>query len=515
LDFFKCFPKLNLKSPQATGLVLWFPTAVGNFGGASLRDFSLHQQASGTFVNTPVWAREATVGGALDFERGDSDAVNVTDYALISSLSEFTISFWMNPESNPTTGSQEHPVFCKGDRSGNKEFRVRRITTGLNFHISTTGSDELGGTASWTPTLGQWTLMTVVWDGANITLFVDGVQHTQFSASGTMHDAGVDLRIGSYSDGVRFFDGKMADIRLYNVAKSTAEIWQLYDPATRWQLYFSFIDIGIQASGAITEFLNASGSVTASGVIARDVLTSYVGQIGPTGDPDLEVQTSLSGSITPTGILSALKIILLSVSGSITTTGLIIKDVLTSYVGQIGPDGSSNYQAQTSLSGSITPSGSLQAIKAVLLDLAGSITSGGDVIWQVGKSIAGNVTSAGSIIKDVSTAYIGQTVPTGDPDYNVQTTLSGSVTPTGSTSVLKIILLSISGAITGTGNLIKSVITSYTGQIDSSGNPIANVSTNLSGSIIPSGVLSLISSAITQVEVFFKGMFRGMFRKMR
>jgi hypothetical protein len=283
-------------------------------------------------------------------------------------------------------------------------------------------------------------------------------------------------------------------------------------PPVPWQVWAPPQPIFV-VSGGTTEFLNTAGSITGTGLIIRlpqtiyngvdipigsivkDVLFAYTGQIGPSGEPDLGVQTSLSGSVTLSS--SMIQTVIKLLDGAITSTGNLIKSIFLSFSGTITATSDLIKMVQVSFSGSITSSSVLVNIKASLIDLAGSIVG------------------LGNIIRDVLTAYTGQTGPGGEPDLGVQTSLVGSITPSGLTSVLKIGLLNLAGAITSSSNLIRSVLTAFTGQVDANGNPIAGVQTSLSGSVGSSGALSLVSSAIVIAEKLFKGMFRGMFRSLR
>ncbi|HUW32512.1 MAG TPA: hypothetical protein VM223_12950, partial [Planctomycetota bacterium] len=44
-------------------------------------------------------------------------------------------------------------------------------------------------------------------------------------------------RFGRRLDGLFPWGGRLGEVRFYNCAKTDAEIWQMYDPPTRWELY--------------------------------------------------------------------------------------------------------------------------------------------------------------------------------------------------------------------------------------------------------------------------------------
>ncbi|HXV42413.1 MAG TPA: LamG-like jellyroll fold domain-containing protein [Anaerolineae bacterium] len=290
------------------------------------------------------------------------------------------------------------------------------------------------------------------------------------------------------------------------------------------------------AGGPTTFFLEVSGAVTPTGALIKQVNTAYTGQVGPTGEPDQSVLTAFSGAVTPTGALAVARTAVLSLagavtatgaliiqagkllSGTVTPTGAIVKQVQTAYTGQAGPTGEPDLGVQTTFAGSVTSSGALTVIRAVLISLSGAVTPDG------------------TLVKQVNTAYTGQTTPTGEPDQSVQTSLAGSVTPTATLVAIKIILLTVSGSVTPTGSLvnqvgkflggaivgagalIKQVQTAYSGQVGPGGDPDLGVQTSLAGSVTPTGSLTtvpIIGGVVTIIQVLFKGMYKGMFKKAR
>lgn len=78
------------------------------------------------------------------------------------------------------------------------------------------------------PDDGQWHLITGVYDGAEMRVYLDSVLDTSQAATGTIDVIAADTFLGRLSDGGFPFIGSMDDVRIYNRALSVNEITQLY-----------------------------------------------------------------------------------------------------------------------------------------------------------------------------------------------------------------------------------------------------------------------------------------------
>ena len=85
---------LNTASPQAAGLVTWWPT-IGSWGKAALKDFARGLDADNV-GGSPAWVADGLVGAALDFTRADNDALSTTN-TLGFDYDNMTYSLWVYP----------------------------------------------------------------------------------------------------------------------------------------------------------------------------------------------------------------------------------------------------------------------------------------------------------------------------------------------------------------------------------------------------------------------------------
>ena len=85
--------------------------------------------------------------------------------------------------------------------------------------------------------------------GAHI-LYVNGVRSAVVASAGADDHGTVNLAIGAASYNNRLLTGSIFDVRWYDRVLSDGEIWGLYDPTTRWDLYEEFgRNIQVAAAG--------------------------------------------------------------------------------------------------------------------------------------------------------------------------------------------------------------------------------------------------------------------------
>jgi hypothetical protein len=103
------------------------------------------------------------------------------------------------------------------------------------------GASEYDAASGLTLTTGAWHFAVAAYAGTSTTLYLSGPNGLASYVIGSLTDnsktpsawyAGYDSAVGG-----RELDGEFCDLRIYNRALSSAEVWALYDPRTRWDLY--------------------------------------------------------------------------------------------------------------------------------------------------------------------------------------------------------------------------------------------------------------------------------------
>ena len=168
------------------------------------------------------------IGNALDFDGRDDYIVAET---VLLPPNAFTIALWFNPDSNLDSSSNRMDLVYWGGRikpHGDKpyltfnrfktgEIRLFLSIIGVEYNIKTT-------TNSWKAS--TWYHIATTFDGAEIRIYVNGALENTVTHPGR-HHASNSVYFGIRTDGQYAFDGKLDDIRIYDLALTGNEISQL------------------------------------------------------------------------------------------------------------------------------------------------------------------------------------------------------------------------------------------------------------------------------------------------
>lgn len=210
-------------TPTPSGIVgLWtFDEASGTAGDTS------GSSNTGTLTNGAT--RDVGISGnALSLD-GVDDYVSIADSNSLDVSSSFTIMAWVNPSIAQTTFRS---VLSKSGGSNHTYFM---FASSESLYCPNSGpiagfSDgvsqiELCHGVAVPP--NTWTLLTAVYNGANLTIYKNAIQVATRSASGSVPNSSGILRIGASQWG-EYFSGKIDDVRIYNTALTQGEIQTIY-----------------------------------------------------------------------------------------------------------------------------------------------------------------------------------------------------------------------------------------------------------------------------------------------
>lgn len=226
---------VNRDSSQAEGLVNWWPAQP--WGGADVYDLIGANQ--GSWQGSPVWFDDPLIGPALSF---DGASTYVSSGCVLNTAAPFTISFWAFLISY----SQQFPAPLQFQTDQTSAFETvwsaQAGYNGVNFGSDANFLQALGSTPG-SSLVGNWLHQAITYNGAgrstlaNYALYLNGVAET-LSAGGAYAATTNATRFGFASLGTTYFNGYLSDIRVYIRAFSADEIAALYQPRTRWELYY-------------------------------------------------------------------------------------------------------------------------------------------------------------------------------------------------------------------------------------------------------------------------------------
>lgn len=229
---------MNLASPQAVGLVGWFP-----FEDLTYRD-STNKSGWPTPTGNPTVVAHPVVGPALALQ-GNTQGLEIpAGHSFPTGSAARTIALWVYASSLANyLFLLDYGLVLSAQRC------VPLILGTASPYIGVQGglAYEINGATAYTTgvavSAGAWTHLAFVQAGtdlASVSFYVNGiVQASAVNVGGTLNTStGTGVRIGStYQDANFYFDGFMADLRVYAYGLSAAQVWNLWAPQTRWELY--------------------------------------------------------------------------------------------------------------------------------------------------------------------------------------------------------------------------------------------------------------------------------------
>ncbi|HLC42882.1 MAG TPA: LamG-like jellyroll fold domain-containing protein [Methylomirabilota bacterium] len=205
---------VNVVSAAPGGLVAAYSFNEGS--GTTVTDLS-GSGNSGT-ISGATWTAAGRFGGALSFN-GSSSWVTVNDVNSLDLTTGMTVEAWVRPTAlngwrtvvlKERPGTLAYALYA--NMSANRPSGEVTIPDG----VDTQGTGQLP--------LNTWSHLAVTYDGATLRLYVNGVQVSSRAAGGSIATSASPLRIGGNSVWGEYFAGQIDEIRIYNRARSQAEI---------------------------------------------------------------------------------------------------------------------------------------------------------------------------------------------------------------------------------------------------------------------------------------------------
>lgn len=338
---------INRRSPQFRNLLAWWPL-VGEAGRAR----ELFKGQIGAFQNSLPLTATPERGAVPDFAVASSHYINMAGAHYASPI---TVSAWIRL----TDASTSREIMGEWNNPGNTWLLYWWADAGGKISLNA-GSDLffVYPSASF---LNQWHHVIMESTGQG---YLDGIAQSMTGLAQSWSSTSNDFNIGKW--GVNSWNGQIADARIYSGAIGAALARHMFEPQTRYDLYYPL-------SIAAMPFEGVAGSTTSE---------SMSGSIAPAGTLGFSPTLLAAGAISPTGELQ---------TDDFSATAQVFA------VGAISPSGNLRRSPQTLLAGLITPAGALVAAQA--LALTGSLQPAGALIATPSRALSGNIAPAGSLRK--------------------------------------------------------------------------------------------------------------------
>ena len=204
--------------------------------------------------------------------RASSQYFTAADSADVSITGNQTYMMWLYNEADLGV-DVERFIWDGFATDGNKDTRISYMRNGTGapeFRLRTSSDCSAITETVITKTLTAqtWTHIAIVITSGTWELFVNGVSQGTNTASAGICNGGEGLWIGARSDGANSWNGQIDDFRIYNVAKTGAQILADYDTEicdfTNLKAYWKFNNDAneVVGVGANTDNLTAVNSPT-------------------------------------------------------------------------------------------------------------------------------------------------------------------------------------------------------------------------------------------------------------
>jgi len=256
------------------------PIAEWNFDektGTSANDISGNGN-TGTLTNGPTWVSvtgappnaNGLAGGALEFD-GVNDYVEKSLSTSIAPNDIYTITAWVKTSvnkqaqevvswGNDTTGERRSLLLWHGSNCSTCEQKV----------YSSTWASNIGGTTQIND--GNWHHIAITVNGGEAKIYANGILEN--TGTNTLNAyTNNNVRVGASPSGVsaEYFDGLIDNVRIYNYARTPAQIAYDYNrgrPIAHWRLDECSGTTANDASGNSNDgtiTIGATGSQTSAG----------------------------------------------------------------------------------------------------------------------------------------------------------------------------------------------------------------------------------------------------------
>lgn len=174
------------------------------------------------------------VGQAFSFDGSTAQYVSVPHASSLDIFGNHSIAFWVKPNALPTAGTSYHLVSKWTNGYEYKKVSIDSDGKVSYFLYGTTASSGVTSATALTP--GVWTHVVATYDGANMKIYLNGVQDASIAAAGDVGDGTGALYLGYDPDtapylagGEAYFNGLLDEVGWYNRTLSQTEVTSLND----------------------------------------------------------------------------------------------------------------------------------------------------------------------------------------------------------------------------------------------------------------------------------------------
>ena len=177
--------------------------------------------------NRSAWHEDGIVGGSIRLDGTEDYLIT----PIVDIDTEVTYSFWLLPE------LKDYGDPLSSYSAVNRLSFVTYANGDIRFTVGdgSWGNSTAGGIG--TLTTGKWTHIVGTWNGTHTVIYADGVELA--NASNANGDLGIQYGIGRRQGGTYFWNGSIDELKIYDVALNSTQIFNIYTSENSSELYGS------------------------------------------------------------------------------------------------------------------------------------------------------------------------------------------------------------------------------------------------------------------------------------
>lgn len=177
----------------------------------------------GTLVNGPVWINDVQEGTVIGLD-GVNDHVETDPFPAIDTWTELTVAAWVKNDIGAGAGTDDIVSWWRWNGYPCSECSFILTHHGNNRYFFQLDDNYISGGSVST----DWAYVAATYDGTMIRLYVSGTEVASAPHSGGIPFCDANLIIGGQANGANFFDGRINDVEIFDVALTSEEILSRY-----------------------------------------------------------------------------------------------------------------------------------------------------------------------------------------------------------------------------------------------------------------------------------------------
>ena len=182
------------------------------------------------YGNDGTWAGDELHGttpwgkSSVDFG-GDDDFISFGN--VLNLTSQYSISFWFKPDA--VSGGSDKTIIAKMDADDDVTFwiRIQQSELALNFTVAGSSTQTIASVADLVA--DSWYHAVITYTDGHSYIYLNGAYDTYETDSTSIPVTAGNLVFGAKTNGTGdFYDGEVAEVRVYNIILTADEVAKLY-----------------------------------------------------------------------------------------------------------------------------------------------------------------------------------------------------------------------------------------------------------------------------------------------